>query len=65
MRSSYKPSYLDSSSDEETGKEPDDFIKIRNKQLQDVFSSSMVSSTSLEYRSYSNIDLREDYADVK
>ena len=40
-------------------------IYVKLKDLQNVFSSSLVSAASLEYRSFRNIDFSEDYADVK
>lgn len=40
-------------------------IYVKLKDLQNVFSSSLVSASSLEYRSFRNIDFSEDYADVK
>jgi hypothetical protein len=38
---------------------------VKLKDLQNVFSSSLVSASSLEYRSFRNIDYNEDYADLK
>jgi hypothetical protein len=40
-------------------------VQVRLKDLQNVFSSSLVSASSLEYRAMRNIDYSEDYADLK
>jgi hypothetical protein len=45
--------------------EPSPSLLVKLKDLQNIFSSSLISAASLEYRSYRNIDYNEDYADSK